>query len=136
MAGGADAAGARVAATPRLDATLARPDAARRVTITLELTPPAARVLLDGTLHEERPLTLDPSDEPHKLRIEARGHRPKQLQLTPDKDQRLVVALQPVAARRRGSTRRTPGPGPSPKPKAAPAPKPKPKRGQEGFDKL
>jgi len=86
-----------------------KPAQASKVRISLELTPPGAKVLVDGRPTANNPLLLKKNRRPYKLRIEAAGHAPHEQDLMADADRVLKIELQ--------KTR----PAPTPKPKRAEA---------------
>lgn len=86
------------------------PDAvqpATSVKVTLETRPAGARVLLAGKPRGRTPvdLTLPRSDAPVKVELRRPGHRPLVQQIVPDRDQKLLLSLQPAVG--------APGPAPA-----------------------
>jgi hypothetical protein len=105
------------------------------VRISLRLSPPTARVLLDGVLRRENPLLLEASERRRRLRVEAEGHLPAEQDLVPRESHTIHVALLAVApANRRPGGRRV-APGKAPK-KPDKAPETRPEQKDFLFDRL
>ncbi|MGH6962435.1 MAG: hypothetical protein ACREE7_18295, partial [Dongiaceae bacterium] len=95
--------------------------AADRVAIRLSLTPPNARVELDGLVTTDNPLRLPRSDRVHELVVSAPGYVPAKREIRAILDGEIVVPLEKAAA----------------KPAAArPAPRPAPARPRKPKVKL
>lgn len=69
------------------------PPAPAQVRITLRLSPPNARVELDGVVVTENPLVLEKSPAPRKLVVSAPGHAPVTRELVADADRELEIGL-------------------------------------------
>ena len=126
------------------------------VAITLRLTPPSARVLLDGKVRKDNPLTLKKDGNVHKLRIEADGHQPAERSIEASTDLSLSIKLETTSkparaaklakkrTRRRARVKQTDDDGyddlesPKQKQKHKPKsmPKPKKKSDEDGYDNL
>ena len=72
----------------------------RKVQITLKLSPSKVRVLLDGTSRTDNPLVLEPSDKPHRLRVEADGHEPSEQDIDVRQNQTVEVTLKKLITRK------------------------------------
>ena len=155
----ADTAKRKPAASPPSPASKAPakpgtlPPTETTVAITLRLTPPSARVLMDGRARKDNPLTLKKDGKVHKLRVEADGHLPAERSIEASADHFLSIKLEttskPVRAakpakkrmRRRVRVKQTDDgyddlESPAPKPKRKPKPKPKKKSEEDGYDNL
>jgi serine/threonine-protein kinase len=66
----------------------------RVVSITLQVSPHRARVLLDGQRVDQRTLKLPLSSQPRTIRVEAPGYVPRQETFTPDADRTLRYFLE------------------------------------------
>ena len=90
----------------------AAPPDPEEVTVELTIHAPGAEVTIDGEAVEDpERIQLARSDEPVSLEVDAPGHRPETLMVTPDRDQRREVTLRRRPTRPRTSPpakRRTP----------------------------
>jgi hypothetical protein len=98
------------------------------VTVTIQASPPEARLLLDGKPLDGNPFkgTLPRDGAEHALRVEASGHEPLERTLRLERDITMSLALtrEPVAT---PQVRRPVAPQPQPDPEEM-KPKPRPKR--------
>jgi len=92
------------ATAPAQEPTAAKkPAPASEVKISLELTPPGAKVFLDGKPTVDNPLLLKRGGKPQRLRVEAAGHVPHVLDFVADADRVLKIEMEktrPAAAPR------------------------------------
>jgi serine/threonine protein kinase len=98
------------------------------VTISLDSTPPGARVVWGGEDRGTTPLALSvpQSTEPIEVTLELEGYEPYAERITPDVNQRLRLSL--VRGRARGRARTA-----QPTPTAQPVPQPAPQQRPGGF---
>jgi hypothetical protein len=75
------------------------------VRVTLKLSPPGARVFVDGAERADNPLLLDAGPATHSLRVEADGHEPRTSSFVADGDRQLEIKLRRRAPKRRGLAR-------------------------------
>jgi len=132
--------------------TKAKPVTRDTVSITLRLKPSSARVLLDGRPRSDNPLVLPKDGSKHRLRVEAEGHKAREVKLVADSSRTMKLILRReitkparAAAPRKSVTKETapreagwvdPFKGKQKgKPKVAPAPKPL-KKSVKGYDDL
>ena len=74
--------------------------AEEQVLLHLDGLPAGARVLVDGQLHDERPLGVRRSTEPRQIRVEAAGYLPEQRRVVPSGTQWLLFDLKRAASGR------------------------------------
>jgi len=92
----------------------------RSVRISLILSPPHARVMLDGTPRTQNPLLLEPSSKPRLLRVEADGYEPLEKDLNVRQNQTIKVTLKEKSIKKPAPKRRPDSVVP-PKTRAKPA---------------
>jgi multisubunit Na+/H+ antiporter MnhE subunit len=84
------------ASRPQVAAPVARPApprAPQMVRIKLEVTPPGARVMLDGVITSNNPLVLPSSDTQHRIRVEAKSYEAAEERFVADRSRTLRVTL-------------------------------------------
>ena len=72
--------------------------ALEQVKIELVLSPPSARVLLDGEARTDNPLVIPRGKRDHRLRVTAPGHTPYQQQLSAEANRTIRVTLSKTRA--------------------------------------
>ena len=122
---------ARIAAAPQPIVAIATiptpppaPAAPRRVVLRVRVSPPEARIFLDGTPLDSNPFAgvLVADSEPHEMRMEAPHHvtRRETLSLDQDSTHEIVLAAEPAVAPPRAAA---PVRAPTAAPRSAPAAK-------------
>ena len=108
-----------VQAAPQTPSEPAPKSPPARARLTLELSPPNTRVLLDGAQVTENPLTLTPGRR-YKLTLEAAGHRSQRRSISASTDETIKITLQRALTKKRtepAAQKRPPPVKSEPKPK-------------------
>jgi hypothetical protein len=88
-------AGSRtVDAAPASTAAADEVESSERVLIMVSTTPPGAAVYANDVLAERNPIELPQSATPVKIRVEAKGHASKTIEVVPERSRRVDVVLE------------------------------------------
>jgi serine/threonine protein kinase len=91
------------ARAPSIDGTTTASDAAEDAAATWRVTlpglPEGAAVYVDGVMHPESPLLLEPAEAPRRVRIEADGYEPWEETVAVHADVTLEVEMKPLKVR-------------------------------------
>ena len=119
--------------------TTPRPD--ETIKISMQITPPTARIFLDDHQSRDNPILLPRTDKKIQLRVEAKGYKTREMTMLADRDRSMIVALsrvRPVKVKTKGRARsrskQGDGDGPTGANASAPGPKAKPE--VEAFSTL